>query len=118
MIFISGLHILADVAAIVTAIAALWAYLNYRLEGYRKRRRLEQYLEVMRSISCWRVTPLEAAVAVGMTEAEVMNAAYRSKLIERQTTPDTAEAPARIVLKYVDDDESLTRRRRGRRSVF
>src|SRR4051794_16208046 len=84
------LEVLANVAAVVTAGVAVFAYVNYRLEQRDKRIRLERHLKEEKEQGCDQgqrsITHLMAQL--GMTEAEVLHAAFKSDLIRRRTVVD------------------------------
>ena len=79
----------ADIASILTAIVAVWAYYTYRRSLKVKRKRLERYLEDelnkdmkkrggntgMRSVT-------HLVARVGMTEADALQAAFSSGYIK------------------------------------
>lgn len=96
------LQTLASAASIVTAMTALWAYLSYQAGRYRKRRRLEAYLLASRRTGSdpWKPTLLDASAALGMTESEVMDAAFRSSHVHRDTSTAMFGAPAQLRLSY------------------
>jgi hypothetical protein len=96
---------LADIAAIATAVFAGWAYFTYRYHRRQKRQRLEQYLLEQRQgavgddTGTRSVTHLMARV--GMTEADVLDAAFGSRHIQRFVArdPETGRA-ATVMLQY------------------
>lgn len=95
----------ADAASILTALTAAWAYGSYRIGRYQKRRRLEDHLRDLpkRAPSDdYKPTVLDLAAALGMTETEVTDAAFRSKRIERHTTTPMFSAPAKLTFSYKD----------------
>src|SRR5437762_2275092 len=87
----SLLSIAADVAAIITACVALFAYLAYRFQQRSRRIRLEQYLQEEKDRG-WgdqgRTTVTELMAHLGMTEAEVLHAAFQSRMVRRATVTD------------------------------
>ena len=100
------LHFWADVASIATGIIAVLAYVQFGLRRLRQRWRLEKYLKkeapaLPEDGDTGARTPLRLVAAVGMTEAEIMDAAFRSKHINLLTAadPDTGRAAA-ILLRY------------------
>jgi hypothetical protein len=90
------LNISANIAAIVTALLGGFAYGLYRWEKHQKRLRLENHL---------RQSPgprpvIYLAAELGMTEAEIMDTAFRSKHINRQVTPNMHSGGFWILLRY------------------
>jgi hypothetical protein len=89
----------ANVAAVITAIVATLAYGRFLCERRRKRQRLETYLKSDaqkggRSL-------LDLATTLGMTEAEIIDAAFRSQCIRRTATTDLMGSPSKMLLEYV-----------------
>jgi hypothetical protein len=102
------LSALANFAQIATAVVACWAYFAYRSKLRSKRLRLEKYLEEERSRVFLKgtddtgkrsVTHLMARVA--MTEADILEAAFSSDVIEPHigTDKDTGQAN-RLLFSY------------------
>lgn len=95
----------ADIAAIATAVVAGWAYFAFRYRRRRKRERLEQYLleEAQQTMGddLGRRSVTHLMARVGMTEADILDAAFDSRHIERSVTtdPDTGRAGA-LMLSY------------------
>lgn len=88
----------ANVAAIITAIVATLAYCRFLYERSQKRQRLETYLKNDayrggRSL-------LDLAATLGMTEIEIMDAAFRSRCIRRTVTAELYGAPSKMLLEY------------------
>ncbi|MQW85976.1 hypothetical protein [Sinorhizobium saheli] len=101
----TNLAILANLAAILTAVIAVWAYGQYRWERWRKRVRLENYLRDERGIGHGEGhTILDLVAHLGMSEAEIADAAFRSKVIRRRVTVDSSGRPDRLVLVHETGD--------------
>jgi len=79
---VSFLEALADVATIITAGVATYAYLNYRWVIYSRRRRLETLLAGKTGPNDDSLTLQQLASHLGLTEDQVIEAASRSKKIE------------------------------------
>jgi hypothetical protein len=97
--------ILANIAQVVTALVAGWAYFAYRSKLKRKRLRLEKHLAEERSsvlpkatadMGQRSVTHLMARVA--MTEADIPEAAFSSDLIESYVSTDSETGHAAKLL--------------------
>lgn len=88
----------ANVAAVITAIVATLAYGRFLCGQRQKRRRLEAYLKDDphrggRSL-------LDLATTLGMTESEIMDAAFRSPCIRRTATSGLYGEPSKMLLEY------------------
>jgi len=101
----------SDLASILTAFAALAAWIYYVRGKISKRRRLEQYLRAAKADAAegkkgqHSITHLMAAC--GLTEAEIFDAAFRSKRIKRPVWVDTGTGRAEgILLEYQDKTTS------------
>jgi hypothetical protein len=88
----------ANVAAVITAIVATVAYCRFLYDRRRKRSRLEAYLKTDKHQHGR--TLLELATTLGMTEAEIMDAAFRSKHVRRTATTALLGAPSEMLLDY------------------
>ncbi len=112
------LETLADLAAIVTAAVATVGYGLFRWERYQKRRRLESYLrqEKLRAPDESKHTLVHLMAELGMSESDLMDAAFRSDVIARRVSADEQGHANKLLLEYstgnVDDD--LSPRRPGR----
>lgn len=100
------LQAFADISAIVTAAVALLAYFHFGLRSLRQRWRLEKYLRdeapgKRGKGDAGARTVLHLIAAIGMTETEILDAAFRSRHVKLSTAadPDTGRASA-IFLKY------------------
>jgi hypothetical protein len=78
----SWLNGLADVASIVTASIAAWAYGFYRLTLRRRTRALERELAKKNQPADDSLTLQQLATALTLTKEQVIEAASRSKKIE------------------------------------
>ena len=98
------LEIGANIASIVTAILAAAAFGLYKWDKYQKRIRLENHLrrEHGEPGSRGPRPVIYLASELGMTEAEIMDAAFRSSCITREVTQSMIGAPAMILLRYRD----------------
>ena len=88
----------ANIAAVITAVVATLAYGRFLYERCQKRQRLEAYLKGDaqrggRSL-------LDLAATLGMTETEIMDAAFRSQHIRRTVTTDLMGSPSKMLLEY------------------
>lgn len=103
--FNSCLETVANLAEVLTAAVALFAYLYYRREQSRKRERLEQYLKAERDKNPEKRTHtiLHVMAMVALTYDEVLRAGFQSKHIEHvvHANRDTGLADD-ILLKYKD----------------
>jgi len=91
------LDMLDHVAAIATAIVAVWAFAAYRFGNWKKQRMLEEYLAKERpgrryAIDTGQRTIIHLMAELRMSEAEVLQAAFTSKkvVILRTQDPQTS----------------------------
>ena len=104
----SMLSDVADLASILTAIAAVAAWAYFLLARYRKRLRLERYLKGAKARAAHgkkgQHTIIHLMAECGMTEAEILDAAFRSRKIDRPVRVEGASGRAvEILLEYVGD---------------
>ena len=96
----TSLGIVANIAAILTAVVAAFGYSAYRWDKCQKRQRLEKYLKVEKAIGKNRGqrSLLHLMANVGMTEAELIQASFRSKHIDRKIAKDDETGRADALL--------------------
>jgi len=96
----SWFSILANIAAIFTAIIAAFGYGAYRWDQCKKRKKLEKYLKAEKSIckDQGQRSLLHLMANVGMTEAELIQASFRSKHIESKIAKDDKTGRADALL--------------------
>lgn len=84
------LSFVANIAAILTAIIAVLGYGAYRWDQRKKRKKMEEYLKAEKDAGKGRGqrSLLHLMANVGMTEAELIQASFRSNHIERKIAPD------------------------------
>jgi hypothetical protein len=106
MIAVVYLEILANLAAILTAGIAAWAYGWFLWQRREKRLRLENHLrdEHDRDDQGHR-TLLHLVANLGMSEAEIVDAAFRSKVIRRRVTVDNQGKADCLLLEYDSGDQ-------------
>lgn len=111
MIDAAWLFPVAIVAAIVTFVGASFAYARHQYGRSQRRKRLERYLRITcDKTGAWpSYTVVDIEAALKMTEAEVVDAALRSRHIAREIRPAMFGAPARLLLKYDDRQSNPTR---------
>lgn len=95
-----GLEALANVASIVTAVVAVCAGGWYLYQRGQKRLRLETYLKAETGENDELRSVIQSAAALGMTEAEIIDCAFKSRHIIRKVTPNFPGNPSRLVLRY------------------
>lgn len=100
-----NLGTIANIAAIITAVIAVFGYGAYRWDRWKKCDRLENYLKVEKTKGKNRGqrSLLHLMANVGMTEAELIQASFRSKHIVRKIAKDheTGRADA-LLLEWKD----------------
>lgn len=105
---VDPLHTIADAAAIITAAVALGASFLLWLRRLRQRQRLEKYLKAERPEHRGKGdtgarTVLHLMAALGMSEGDVLNAAFRSKKVKRLTAADPESGRATAILLRFED---------------
>ena len=102
MTYPTFLEVFAAWSAIGTFILAVFAYGKYAYERKNKRLRLERYLRVEKESGRdqGQRTLMHLLARVGMSEAEILDAAFRSKYIEIKTIPDEANRAVGVLLEY------------------
>ncbi len=87
MDYASLLSVVANWAAILTAVVAFWAYGQFVLSKVQRRRRLEKYLYGVRNDGKGQKSVLHLMRQLRLTEEEVMEAAFHSKIVEPAVKP-------------------------------
>jgi len=99
-----ALEIGGNIAEIITALVAAVAYGRYVYSRWHKRIRLEYYLELQKGMSkggdrgARSIVDLMAALK--MTEAEILDAAFRSRRVKGTIPLVPMGAPLRMDLEY------------------
>ncbi len=96
------LEIASHWAAILTAGVALFAYSLYLRERRQKRLRLEAYLKAEKEAGRdkGQRTVLYLVAQLGLTETEVVDAAFRSKCIRRLVSTDLKGHAKGLMFEY------------------
>lgn len=98
------LEVIAQVASIATAGIAAVAYGRYLYDRRQKRLRLEHHLKDQKTKSKGgdrgQRSIVDLMAALGMSEAEIMDAAFQSRSIKRIVALVPMGAPPRIDLEY------------------
>jgi hypothetical protein len=101
--FFHGLEATANIASIVTAIIAGWAGGWFFYQRRQKRIRLEKHLKGTKE-GGYNLRPvIYLAAELGMTEAEIIDVAFRSRHIQRVVLPTIMGAPPQLGLRYSDN---------------
>lgn len=87
MDYASLLSVLANWAAILTAVIAVWAYGQFVLSKVYRRKRLERYLYDVRNEGMGQKSVLHLMRQLRSTEAEVLEAAFHSNKVEPAVKP-------------------------------
>lgn len=89
-------------AAILTAAVAVGAYGRYLYDRRLKRRRLEKYLEAEKEAGTdqGRRTVMHLVARLGMTESEIVDAAFRSRHVSRVVGVDERGWADTLLLEY------------------
>ena len=97
------LTVFGNGAAVATFLIAAFAYFHYRLDRWRKRRKVENYLKAEKEEAKDRGqrSVLHLMAKLGLTEAEILNASSQSSHIARRiaTDPETNRAEA-LLFEY------------------
>ncbi|RYG86104.1 MAG: hypothetical protein EON59_10755 [Alphaproteobacteria bacterium] len=98
----------ANLAAIITAVIAVWVWLWFRAQRVRRRRRLEQYLREVKLAGdgMGQRTVLHLIGNLRMTEAQVFEAAFDSKVVVTVPGQDHTGIANRIYFQYTTGDPS------------
>ncbi len=91
---------IANIAAIITALVAAFGYGFYICDRFCKRRHLEKYLksEKEKEEDRGQRSLLHLMAKLGMTEAELLQASFRSKNIDRKISPNNKTGRAEALL--------------------
>jgi hypothetical protein len=101
MTVLTILQTLANIASIATSIVAVWAFWRFVLNRRRQRRRIEQHLRDERKNGRIGIAVIDIVAELGLSEVEVMHAAFRSRHINRLVQPaGISGSSPRIVLEY------------------
>lgn len=102
MAFESTLGIVADCAAVLTAVVAVIGYGRYLLTTCQKRRRLEAYLRNVKIAGegQGQRTILHLMRHVKLTESEILNAAFSSDRIQPVLAQDDEGRASAILFEY------------------
>lgn len=102
MTYEKSLGIAAHWAAILTAVVAVWAYGRYVYDRREKRRRLENYLEAEKGLEIDRGqrTVMHLVARLGMTESEIVDAAFRSRHVHRVVGVDEHGRADTLLFEY------------------
>lgn len=95
----SWLHNLADLASIITASVAVFAFVPYYLTLRRRRTKLEEILSRKVAPNDDLLTVSQCATALKMTEDQVIEAASRSEKIEGWGGQSGTEHRLRLIRK-------------------
>lgn len=101
-----ALEIVSHLAAIATGVVAVAAYWMYLHDRKAKRLRLEKHLREEKE---WDTdqgqrTLLHLVARLGMSEGEIMDAAFRSKVIARRVGTDKEGRASMLFLEYKGND--------------
>jgi hypothetical protein len=98
--------LIANGAAIVTAVIAALAFAQFHWARRSRRVRLERTLKRgVRERKPWR-TVLGLAIELGIPEAEIVDASYRSRKIDRLPLNDFNGAAVKMLLAYRSPESS------------
>jgi hypothetical protein len=105
------LEIVADITAILTFIGAVWAWCHYHHGLVQKQKILEECLKVHGQPFKEKGEPGEfnfiyIIANTGLTESEIIQASFRSKLIERRVPADSEGYAKEIRFRYNDSPSS------------
>ena len=101
------LGILANLAAIVTAVVAVYAYSQYRLNIYWRRKKIEDYLWHIVTSPQGLNDPSDRSIEqlvteLGMSEQDIMSVVFSSPLIERILGGGTGPTASRLRVNHRD----------------
>ncbi|MEJ5979568.1 hypothetical protein WG901_23150 [Novosphingobium sp. PS1R-30] len=112
MNYMDGLTVAANWATILTAAIATVAYGRFICGQWRRRKSLEAYLlnEKMRRDDEGRRSVIHLMAHLGMTETEVLAAAFQSKVITVVPGMDDSGRASRLLFEYDGDDLPMSRK--------
>lgn len=93
----------ANVASIATGVVAVVFYFRIRNDRSEKQRRLENYLKAAKEAGNANRPVLYLMAELGMSEADIMDAAFRSRHINRRIGPAFMGAGAPVLLSYSEE---------------
>ncbi|MEM8724189.1 MAG: hypothetical protein AAGE86_01570 [Pseudomonadota bacterium] len=98
------LTVVANVSAIATAVVAAGAAIWVWFDQHSKRSRLEAYLKSEKQAGAdkGQRSVLNIMAALGLTEAEVLQASFRSTKIKRRIVSDETGLAAHMLLEYFE----------------
>lgn len=93
----------ANIAAILTAVIAVFGYVLYRVERYSKRRKVENYLKHRKEAAAsdgkkGQHSVLHLMAQLGLSESEVYQASFGSKHIQPVLTKGALDGMAKDIL--------------------
>jgi hypothetical protein len=97
----------SNVAAIATAFVAVWAFAHFRASLRDRKAKLERFVHGMAGMPEGHVTVVQCMAALGMTEAEVINAAHSSTNLRLRVRPEYQGAPEKLLLEYDFEREKV-----------
>jgi len=114
--YLGILEVLANLAAILTAAVATVAFGQYKSGQSKRRKLLENHLrdEKLSGIDDGRRTVIHLMAYLSMTEAEVLQAGFSSKLVRSVPGTDDQGRAVRLYFEYDDDELQIRQLRRGR----
>ncbi|KZM50183.1 hypothetical protein [Labrenzia sp. OB1] len=112
MAYNEGLGIVANWAAILTAVVATTAYGRFLYQQIRQRRALENHLrsEMGAGRDSGKRTVLHLMAALSLTEAEVLSAAFRSRKISPAIITDTKGRADGLLFVYDGPDAPIPKK--------
>jgi len=115
MTFDRYVELAAAILAIVTAIGGVLLYVRRQSKQRERQLRLERHLREEKEwgIDQGQRTVPHLMAELGMTEKDVLDAAFRSKVVRRRTRQDD-QGFARILLFEFDGDDEVSGGRPGR----
>lgn len=98
----SHLEALSHWASILTLVLGLWAYVHLGLRRFRQRYRLEKYLKQQKREGTDRGqrSIVHLSARVGLTETEIMDAAFRSSRVKLVIKADEEGMARQVLLEY------------------
>jgi hypothetical protein len=107
---VSDLSLWANLAAILTAVIAVFGYGKYQWDACTRRKKLEIYLksEKEKGKDQGQRSALHLMARLGLTEAEILHASFSSKYILRKIATDQKTNRAEALLfEYSEQKEQM-----------
>jgi hypothetical protein len=100
---VTYLEVAANISQVITGVIAVWAILAYEYRIWSKRTKLEEYLKAEKATGTdkGQHTALHLMAKLGLTQDEVLQASFRSKVIARRLKVGDDGLASQILFEYI-----------------